>query len=421
MMADFLYAFFPERMREEEVFLKISRYNYIRYVGERMHIYIYMGNIPDEYIKLHQKLLIGLVDKKILKKEILRMRDAEGKFSTHINFQLVLKSSPNSNNVRAISLIPYNTIFIDNKLYSFSSFRNLILAKRKKKEMREVIIPLDGIIRANNIAYIMDREAIKLNDLLLKNELGKILGGSGSKNIEDFLKRMRKISKDVRFALKWSKMGTENLEEMKCLVKDMSLEIEPFLKGFKSILNFDILEKDFSKEKFYIPNFIDNRGRQYYSSNISPTFNPIFRNLLKFGNEKKPFLNLKTSKFYNKIMENRNIINDVEDEEKIYIMLVLFYEIGKFFIKNKKKIIFSMSEIIEIGIKNEDVRTFLEIEEELYLAKIKQNIAIIRKNGKVDTEMLIFKDATASGLQNFGILLGYKLSHLKFLNLEGDY
>jgi hypothetical protein len=34
--------------------------------------------------------------------------------------------------------------------------------------------------------------------------------------------------------------------------------------------------------------------------------------------------------------------------------------------------------------------------------------------------MIIFKDATASGLQNYGILMGYNEEKLKYLNLDGD-
>jgi hypothetical protein len=39
---------------------------------------------------------------------------------------------------------------------------------------------------------------------------------------------------------------------------------------------------------------------------------------------------------------------------------------------------------------------------------------------KEDTNILIFKDATASGLQNYGVLMGYKEEKLKYLNIDGD-
>jgi len=32
--------------------------------------------------------------------------------------------------------------------------------------------------------------------------------------------------------------------------------------------------------------------------------------------------------------------------------------------------------------------------------------------------MIIFKDATSSGLQNYGILLGYKKEKLKYININ---
>ena len=40
--------------------------------------------------------------------------------------------------------------------------------------------------------------------------------------------------------------------------------------------------------------------------------------------------------------------------------------------------------------------------------------------GEVDVNTILFKDATASGLQNFGLIYGYKREKMKFLNLEGE-
>ena len=62
----------------------------------------------------------------------------------------------------------------------------------------------------------------------------------------------------------------------------------------------------------------------------------------------------------------------------------------------------------------------LDFSENLYLNKIKREISKILRKEKEDTNVLIFKDATASGLQNYGVLMGYKEEKLKYLNIDGD-
>jgi hypothetical protein len=38
----------------------------------------------------------------------------------------------------------------------------------------------------------------------------------------------------------------------------------------------------------------------------------------------------------------------------------------------------------------------------------------------IDINSIIFKDATSSGLQNYGIILGYQEEKLKYINLNGE-
>jgi hypothetical protein len=56
----------------------------------------------------------------------------------------------------------------------------------------------------------------------------------------------------------------------------------------------------------------------------------------------------------------------------------------------------------------------------MYLNKIYYVLDDLLKHKIIDYNTLIFKDATASGLQNYGIVLGYDTEKLKYLNLNGD-
>jgi type IV secretory pathway VirD2 relaxase len=103
------------------------------------------------------------------------------------------------------------------------------------------------------------------------------------------------------------------------------------------------------------------------------------------------------------------------------LLIVLFIEIGKHFIENKGDFFIKTEDMIKSGIVNYDNQIKeLEFSENLYLNKIKREIRKILEKEEEDNNILIFKDATASGLQNYGILMGYREDKLKYLNIDGD-
>lgn len=77
-------------------------------------------------------------------------------------------------------------------------------------------------------------------------------------------------------------------------------------------------------------------------------------------------------------------------------------------------------DMIEMGISNFYSTGELDLSDNMYVNKIKNELKKLLKKEKVDINTIIFKDATASGLQNYGILLGYKKEMLKYLNIDGD-
>jgi len=89
--------------------------------------------------------------------------------------------------------------------------------------------------------------------------------------------------------------------------------------------------------------------------------------------------------------------------------------------KNKDNCFVTTKEIIDLGILNYKIKNIkIDFEDILYLNKIYHILDNLIKNKEIDINTLIFKDATASGLQNYGILLGYKKEKLKYLNINGE-
>ena len=193
------------------------------------------------------------------------------------------------------------------------------------------------------------------------------------------------------------------------------------MREFQKIISMQILEKSTLDKVFYLPCFMDNRGRQYYSTLLSPTFYILFRNLYEF-NKKSSFKNLEASEFYKKIMKYKDLVIGFNlTPQKEYVAIVLFIEIGKFFIKNTSEYIIKTDRIITLGIEKYKAKTInLNFDKTLYVEKIFYLLDKLIIEGEIENDSIIFKDATASGLQNYGILLGYKESMLEYLNINGD-
>jgi hypothetical protein len=202
-------------------------------------------------------------------------------------------------------------------------------------------------------------------------------------------------------------------------LKELSSEKYILFKEYQKILGYYLLWKVNFNEKIYLPCFIDNRGRQYYGTLISPTFYKLYRYLYKFSKIKK-FEDLEESTFYKKIILYKSCVKDfsLDNDENIYILIILFIEVGKFYIKEGMKYMFGTDELIYKGIENYNKRNLSA--DDLYINKIFVLIDKVLSNNEIDINTIIYKDATASGLQNQGMLFKYKKGILKFLNMDGD-
>lgn len=154
--------------------------------------------------------------------------------------------------------------------------------------------------------------------------------------------------------------GFSETTSLKELYREVSEEKKTF-KYFQEILSIQILKKICLDKKLYLPCFMDNRGRQYYSTRISPTFYVLFRHLYKFA-EDRDFRFLEDSTFYkslNKEMKEKMLIDgnmfenddDYEKFVKNYGNYISIYKILEEYCKNDafitKKSIIKYWKIIE--------------------------------------------------------------------------
>jgi hypothetical protein len=422
VIGDFLFIMTQFNINNPSSFIfKITRDEYIRNLRIRAELNAELGFDYNNYIKMHKKLLIGLRQEKIIERTIIRRFKNE--WTTIIYLKLELKVRKEKIGFIGASPFPFK-IDIEKK-YSIASFRNIWKVKRKRKEMEDFPVCIKSVIRANNIKFEISKEIYDINKEIIEKEKSNILNKLNCNSLEEYFKNIKVIINDSKYCdemLKESKIMEVKTEEIIKLKISIKKEIKELMDSFQKIIYLKVLEElDFNK-KYYLPCFIDNRGRQYYGSIISPTFNKIFRNLYKFF-EKKKFEDLEDSKFYKKIMKYEYLIKNLNlNKKNTYIALVLLIEIGKNFIEIDKEHFINTEEFIKEGIKNMKMNTkVLKIEDEMYVRKIKNELSKLINGKEIDENIIIFKDATASGLQNYGTILGYRENMLSFLNLDGEY
>lgn len=394
------------------IVMKSNRDTYIRYITMRADINKTFGYDQETYIKAHKKLLIGCRIEGIITRSIIRTRGEQWStvvYNMAVNQKLTQKSEHKFFGNLFIES-PYTII---NNKYLVATFRDVVELRHKRKEMESVSVPLWGVKTANTFSYILDQRVYDLNKdaiLLKKNETLEKCGCTSDGEYFDKLKKILKNPKYCRFS--------DNNEHYykHCW---QAPEEEEILKSFQKMTMFSILSTNIFNKKFYLPCFMDNRGRQYYGGTLSPTFYEVFRYFYKFHNKKNLFVDLEVSMFYKKLMKYKQLVQGYKlDDRHTYILLVLLMEVGKYFC-GKGKCFTSVEEFIKSGIANLN-NNGLAFEENIYVSKIRDNIITLTTGGGCDYDTILFKDATASGLQNYGILLGYKEDALAYLNMDGD-
>jgi hypothetical protein len=273
--------------------------------------------------------------------------------------------------------------------------------------MEDYPICLESVIKANSIKLKLNKNLYEINRKVLDKEVKSMLDYSECLSIEDYFNNLKKISKDDAYVNNLEKVyGKEEPKKM--------------MKIFQKMMSLNMLNMKIFDKEYYLPCFIDNRGRQYYGTLLSPTFYKIFRNMYSFV-DKKEFEDLEKSKFYKNMIKNKKLVEDLNlNNRESYIALVLFIEIGKNFINVNNECFVKTEDIVKLGISNFHDTGELDLGDSMYVNKIKYELKKLLKGEEIDINTIIFKDATASGLQNYGILLGYKKEMLKYLNMDGN-
>ncbi len=282
-----------------------------------------------------------------------------------------------------------------------------------------------GVIRGNNIPFILSKKLYELNRECINIEERLLLDDVGCDTVSDYFLKVEKVVGDVRYSKNLYREQSQSLyksdsyPEIKNMKNEIVREYKDIISSFQKILSLDILSSNIYDKIIYLPCFMDNRGRIYYGTLLSPTFYKVCRHLYIFAKDKE-FENLYASKFYNKIIVYKKFLKEYErDKLRSYILIVLFIEVGKYYTSGGKYNVLTES-LIESGVERYKKRDLkLEFEDVMYLNKIYHNIDMVLNN-VIDNNVIIFKDATASGLQNYGVLMGYKEDKLEYLNINND-
>lgn len=270
--------------------------------------------------------------------------------------------------------------------------------------------------------FNLDRNIYNLNLEIIEGEKMRILNKIKCINMEEYEKKLYQIIHDISYSKTIEKGTLSDGDRFSlCQLKiEVKREFKDVLKSFQDLIPFITISRNIINDNYYLPCFIDNRGRQYFGTLLSPTFYKIFRYLYKFV-EKREFVKLEESLFYKSIIRYKHtVIEFTKSDRNSYILMILFMEIGKHFVKTDDKHFIKTEEMINLGILNYKKDKVLKFDELLYVNKIENGIEELINNNNFDKNMIIFKDATASGLQNYGILMGYNEEKLKYLNLDGD-
>lgn len=427
VFADFIFSMTSNNVMDpSELIFQTTRDRYFSRIRFRSLInYMVFGIDYVKYLNnIHKKLLIGLRVTSIINRKVIRNKD-KNNWASIVYLRLMCGKFELENNIRiGYGKEPFKIISIYKSSYSIGSFRNIWKTKRKKKEMENIIINDRSILKSNKIALVLSKDLYDLNNNHIIKEKEELLKKVKCESIEEYFKKLVGIIEDKKYSYKLL-LGIEKIDNVKWkdiykMDKELKEDYLNKLKVLQKIVSIHILKKNIFDIKIYLPCFMDNRGRQYYGTLISPTFYKLFRYLYKFD-KLKNFEKLEKSLFYRKIIMYKKYIKWELSDKDSYIAIVLFIEVGKYFIKNMSSVFIKTEDILKIGIsKFEEHDVNIDFEDKLYMEKIYLNISKLIKNEKIDDNLLIFKDATSSGLQNYGIILGYRKDMLKYLNMDGD-
>jgi len=352
---------------------------------------------------------------------------------------------------------PYCVLWHSNKLILLNAYLfSIKFAIRDNRYNLENIKIKDVTFLQNALAtpYFVERELIPFarNALLESTNFstwdsiisGEALESLKKKNTSAAFDKLKKNLEEAGVA--YNKVKTTYTSEYKEIyrtLKEAQLKHksaqQELSQQYSVILMLNIFNK-FAEEMltrarpFYLASYIDFRGRIYSDSKISPTSTKIYRHLYHYGFYSGVELNFFTAKLassraFKIISAHRDLLYSFEKKYstqftdlEINALLWLFLELGKL-IKGKllKNGRVSLREFLEHGIISYSTDPISEnFEDKIIYKKVCEAIHNIFLKKKIK-KTIIYKDSTASVLQQLTKLLGHKSEKiLEIMNINHE-
>lgn len=215
--------------------------------------------------------------------------------------------------------------------------------------MEDIPLCYKGVIKSNQLEFFLSQELYNINKEIIEKEEKTILYKAKLNNLEEYFLKFKDILENNTYSAKIAlEMKTINNVDYKNIFKiEIMEEYLIILKILQKIITFSLLKRNIYNTPIYLPCFLDNRERQYYTTLISPTFYKVFRFLYELS-IKKEFIHLEQSIFYNKIMAYSDTVEEFQlKTTRCYIAIILFIEIGKFFPENNENFFIKTEELIK--------------------------------------------------------------------------
>lgn len=314
-----------------------------------------------------------------------------------------------------------NTYFLGGSHYYF--FNKIFKSNLKSNKIFN-LSDKDIINKLSSLKYSIDYNFYnKVYNLICKNLELEV----NENSLENFLKKnLKNIYNKKLFDEIENKKTNEEIENEKQI----------FQKKYSKLLEYYLfieIKKLKNIKDFYLALQFDFRGRLYPKSCISPNGNKIIRLLYFYGyySEKEMFLSAvkDINNEQKKLLETCLLIKifnkiNLNNKYNIYYFYICIFEIGKIF-KNelslKKNGIFNDLDVLNFAIEviNEiyENRRKLNFEEELEYIYIFTALEDLNKG--LYKKLIIYKDATASGIQLLTVAHGSINDEiLKYCNLR---
>lgn len=373
-----------------------------------------------------------------------------------INADAIIKLSQQPICIDFSSWISYKTIIIDeiSKKYKITINSNNsisdILSEMiiRKSEQNEYIIKLNNKIdlkfkqllkknksdSENNSELsttILSKDYIKYNQDIQSYKIDYIKNNSTKKELEHFNSLILNFYKSYE---EFTYVSEDYLQSINNIsYQELSFNLIENFTSLNNKLNSDIQKLYYLlvAEKatniqfpIYIGHYYDFRGRIYPNSALGFTYMKAIRSLYFILNNNTISNDVKSSIYFNKLINLNINLGDFDTEETInkYYLIIHFLELGKLN-KNKFKDLnmgISLQEFVNVGISTFTTKNIsnYKLEDYIYAQNLIKNIQQFLSY-KTFSNITIIRDSTASFLQHWTIKLKLNNLYLDKLNLSG--